>query len=535
MKWFKQKRNILFLLLFAIITILYFCVPLFVMPDSVDYYSYLKILKGIAPLSSWHVYRGPSFPALIFLITSILGDNMFSILSLTYMFFAGFIISSYVFIEKAIEVFSVNKEGRVIVLFLFYILIMFNPILFGYFHAFLTEFVAILLGFIGCVACWRWLSVDFSKEKGKYILYNLLFAFLFVFSWFLKQPYITVILFPLLISCLISIFTKFNLANVLQRVATLIFVLLSLLGSIYLWNYILKEAGANTENEYTSESFLSSSIVRGITSLRFEKEIDVDRAEYLIDPYISSEDKEKIENIILNKRSDNFMVVKIVSSPVTEEVTDKMTYYYKEENPSVKEALSFWFRVLFEHPKTVMKSYYSNYLATVNIFRSWRDNKGAYYPIREITNFHNENSSIGLSYLTSEDNFLWIRESLYGYVKHLYASNNKDLLSNEALQIFSNFHLFFFKVVFGFLPFLLLFSIIKYFCSVRKMDKKKREYFNLIIIFLGFAFLHTLFHAITGAIIDRYVYIVLPEIVLAIIILCILRLDRRRDVRGKDV
>jgi hypothetical protein len=304
---------------------------------------------------------------------------------------------------------------------------------------------------------------------------------------------------------------------------------------MYLWNYLLKEAGANIVHEYTSESFLTNSVLGGITNLRFDSEEDIDRTEYLTDPYVSDEDKSKIEQIILDEDLGNFKVVRIIEpSSDTEEVIDRIVFYYEEINLSVKETILFWFKIFSKHAGIVIESYYSNYLATVNIFISWRDSKGAYYPIREITNFHNENWSIGLSYLINEQNFLWIRGSTHEYVKDLYTSNNKDLLSNEVLQTFSNFHLIFFKLVFGLLPFLLLFSIIKYLCYLRKMDKEKREYLNIAIVFLGFSFLHTLFHAVTGAIIDRYVYIVLPEVVLAIIILCILKMDRRSGVKKKD-
>ena len=532
MKLLKQKKNIVFLIVFIIITIAYFYVPLFVMPDSADYYNYLRILRGTDPISSWGFYRGPSLPTIIYIGTLIFGDNMLGILATTYVFFSGFIILFYLFLVKILKELEVGKTKEIIILVFFYALIMFNPILFGYFHSFLTEFVGIFLGLFSCLFCWRWMSIDFFEGKLKYIFSILIFIFLFLLSWFLKQPFVTVILFPILIASLLSVITKLNWKNTIQRLATLLLCFLFLFAGIKGWNRLLENPEEMLEDKYTSNYYLSHSIINGLSNLRLESQLDgIAGEDPLEDPYISDADKMRIADILEGNNPKKFQTVKIMT--VNGDLVDKMVLYYEGDDFSLKEAISFWYKVFRKHPTILLESYYSNYLATVNIYISWRSNEGAYYPIKEITNFHNENWSIGLGYTMSKDNFLWIGDYLNKYVGNLYALNNNEIFSSNIFKIYADFHLNLFKVLFGLLPFVLIAVVIKYLWSFKKLSEEKRRYLNLVIILLGFSFLHTVFHAVTGAIIDRYVYIVVPEIILAFMILFVLIEKKHSKVKKK--
>ena len=88
------------------------------------------------------------------------------------------------------------------------LLTIFNPIIFGFYHSLLTEFVAITLSVISCYYAVIWYDVEPLKDKKKFVLISLWFVFLTVFSWFLKQPYISCGFFPLLVSYVISLFKK---------------------------------------------------------------------------------------------------------------------------------------------------------------------------------------------------------------------------------------------------------------------------------------------------------------------------------------
>ena len=525
-KWYHHKENIVFFLLFFLVTVVYFLIPVFVMPDSVEYYNYLKIFQGVAPMSTWKVVRGPTFPLIVFWGTRMFGDNIRGILMLTYLFFLSFLTFSYFFIQKVLQTFFVSKAKIFIIYFLYYLFVSLNPILFGYFHGFLTEFVAILFLFISPILCWKWLGISSKKSKRKYILYNILFIFLFIFLWFLKQPYVSGILFSLLIACTISIYNEFSLQNVTQRLATVLICLLSLGGGILSWNKILETNNVNSKGQSTSQFFLNNTIIKGIPNIQFESELGLEVVNYMEDSYLSGKDKEKINNILENDSGKSFEIIQILSHDG--ELMNKMVIYFDGDTFSTKDAIIFWLKVVAEHPKTVVEGYFANYLAMINIYVSTRDDKGRYYPVREFLNFDHENRTIGLSYLQNDGNFLWIRDEHYDSIGHLYAENNKNIFAGKIFQIYVKFHLIIFKIIFAILPFLLIFSIVRYITTLKQMDLKTKNYYCLVIILLGFSFLHALFHAVTGAIIDRYVYVVLPEIVLAIIILLILRIRKKK-------
>ena len=73
------------LVLLIFLTAMYFCVPIIVMPDSTEYYDYLKIFYGISPLADWNVVRGFSLPLILFISTKIFGNNSFGLLTGTFM------------------------------------------------------------------------------------------------------------------------------------------------------------------------------------------------------------------------------------------------------------------------------------------------------------------------------------------------------------------------------------------------------------------------------------------------------------------
>ena len=53
------------ILLFLLLAVVYFQYPITIMPDSTEYYGYLKIFYGQEPFSSWNIVRGPTFPFFI--------------------------------------------------------------------------------------------------------------------------------------------------------------------------------------------------------------------------------------------------------------------------------------------------------------------------------------------------------------------------------------------------------------------------------------------------------------------------------------
>ena len=97
----KRVCSILGLLvLFIALGVMYFSYPLMVMPDSTEYYGYLKIFYGQESMSEWNIVRGPSFPFVMFLVTLVFGNNEQGILIGTFIMFAVMVLMGWTILKK---------------------------------------------------------------------------------------------------------------------------------------------------------------------------------------------------------------------------------------------------------------------------------------------------------------------------------------------------------------------------------------------------------------------------------------------------
>lgn len=526
-----MKKNIVIILIFLLITFLYFSFPLLIMPDSVEYYSYLKIFYGVNSLATWDVVRGPVLPFLLFIITLLFGDSMLGLLLGTYIFFIIFVIIYYKVIDSIIKKMNPSKFKLIFIWSIFLIFIIFNPILFGYFHSLLTEFVIILIALISCLISWEWININFYDNKKKYVIFNLIISFLFLFSWFLKQPYFSVVFFPFLIANCISIFKHFNFKNIIQRLISFSLSICVLILAIIGWGKFLIHNNVNYSNSRNNEYFLSKAMINGISNFRVSDDLDnITINEILKDKYIKKNEKEKLISIVNGENTsyDNFKIINVISH--SGNLIDRMVFYYNGFSYSSKDSLIFLFNCIIKHPFVVLDSYYSGYLATIDIYVSSRDDVGNYYPIKVFSNFNHENNTIGLALLTADDNFLWIKNYHYDKVGNLYMKNNASNYSKTVMGLFSNINLVVFKILFCGLPLLLIYFIFKYKTILKINDKKCVTLYELIIILFGLCFFHTLFHVVTGAIIDRYAYIIFPELILGCILILMLESNKKNKI-----
>ena len=67
------------------------------------------------------------------------------------------------------------------------IFIVFNPIVFGYYHTVLTEFIAMTISVIICYLCVNYIGCNWAENKKKCIEYVCVFVFLTIFLYHIKQ------------------------------------------------------------------------------------------------------------------------------------------------------------------------------------------------------------------------------------------------------------------------------------------------------------------------------------------------------------
>ncbi len=517
----NKYEKIVYLVLIFVFTIFYFVIPLLLTPDSVEYYTYLKIFNGVIPASSWNPVRGPVFPLVIYLGTLAFGDNMLGLLSASFCFFMLFYICLFFIIDWLYKNFQVNKTVRIFIDLIIILFILFNPILFGYFHVLLTEFVAIPISLLSCCICWIWCEMDYKKEKVHYILCCLYFVLSFVFLWFLKQPYVSGILFPLFISIILSIIRDKSIQNILRRSGIFLCCIVCLILSISWWSNFLTKNGVDYESSTTSQDFMVGGVIGGITNVRFDKNISSINLDNIKEIEFVSNDEEKIikEDLSNDGLLNRTKIIGVISP--SGELIDRMVYSYEGETFSLVDSVKLLFKILIKYPMVVLDSYFSGYLATINIYVSTRDPaENYYYPTKNISWQSHENSSIAVNYLDDDDNYKWLQSYDMQEVGNLYSRSFLSLSNSLFFRLFSQFHLIFFKFLYLLLPVLVVISVIKFFRSRKHISRNTRLY-SFSVILLGFAFLHVIFHVFTGAIIDRYAFVVYPEIILGIILLIV--------------
>ena len=144
-----------------LIAVIFFSIRLIITYDSAHYLGYVSILEGDTPFSEWDIARGPIFPALIYIFGILFGRTSAGILIGCFIFYLLFAYLCYQICQTICEKL---KHKKLIQNIAFAILVL-NPLILGYFHVMLTEFVAITFTMLNIYLAYKWLSQDFKNQK----------------------------------------------------------------------------------------------------------------------------------------------------------------------------------------------------------------------------------------------------------------------------------------------------------------------------------------------------------------------------------
>jgi len=513
---FKVNKNLILLFL---LFVFFFTFPVLILWDSSHYMNYVSIFEGNLPISSWDIVRGPVFPFLIFLSNCLFGKTAMGILFLTFLFYLGMFITC-LRILKLLK--PQKKSSKILLYFLFMLLIVLNPIIFGYYHAMLTEFVAITVGLFSCYLGWEFLRIDYSKNKTKFVLFSIYFAIMVPFAWFLKQPYVSIVLFPLLISVVIGMFTTKNIKKNIQRVIVLIISVFSLFFSIFLWNEFLKYKNIDTHTNRGANSILGNQL---LVALRKNFRIIDASKENL---YESTSD-----SLFANKTEGSFpnegILLKVGVYSKDKEVDTIVFDIGKDGIISSVEAFRFLVDVSINHPYLLLDSYLTNYLGIINIYNS-KTLDGAYYYVEKDLRLIgcNENCSIAVGITDKKENIYYMPDNMYSLVESYEQESNSPFIFRKLLSLNKYPSIVIFNYSLLFLPFILLASILYLIIKRKELNENNIELMYLVIILLSFSFLHILAHAFTGAVLDRYASPALIPTILGYIVFCSVFLAKRK-------
>ena len=509
----KNKKIYIPIIILALAIIFFSYAPIITF-DTSHYLWLTSMLSPGVALANWDMARGIVFPLIIYTSNVLFGvgaDGVLITMFLAYLTMIGFV---YLILKK-VKQYSVifdDSKNKTILAILSAILIIFNPIIFGYYHVLLTEFVGITLAVAMCYFAWNWLELDFKEDKKKYIIYTLIFAIATAFAWSLKQPYVSCVMFPLGIATLISIIRKFNIRNILQRLITVTSCIVVLVMSLVAWNKVLEIAQVPMQEHRTSSSFLSNGIIEGISQLK--------ETEVIENVEMSSKDREEISKIQNGtSKYKNYILYE------NKNVKSKdMVLFIEGETATTGEAIKFWFKTLGTTPITMLRSYVNNYLATINIFDISFD--GASPVVTTHINLFGaaENEAIGYKIYRDESNTFPLAEKFAPYAEPYRATQQPLKVVNIIMKGLGTFSTMVAKLSFLILPIVLIWIIVVAIKN-RKVTNKQKIY-NLLIVLLSFSLLHTILHIVLGANIDRYTVPAYIPMYIAYIIIGFIKRDQ---------
>lgn len=425
-----------------LLVIIFFAIRLIITYDGAHYLNYVAILENQLPASSWDIVRGPVFPSLIYLFDIFFGKTSAGILIGAFIFYIIFSISCY---KTCQEICQEYKHRKLIQNLLLAVLIL-NPLILGYFHVLLTEFVAITFTMLNIIMAYRWLKCDTNNKKAL-IAYSLFFIFSITFCYNLKQPYIIISFIPPFIAAILSIIKKHSLKNILYRVSALILSIIVLFSSIALWNFTLNKMQVNMDTGRDSSSLLNRELLKAY-QIKHDEDGD---GETDVLPFQD----------VLGVLSKNFT----------------------------------------SNPSHMIGVYVNNYCGLISVCEINSPNGVDYSSSSTFAGIETyENTSIGYRPYEAYSNIFTMPNHLYKNAAVYGESSDRSFIA-YAMNIFEKPTNILYKLA-NALCFITLIVLI--IVKIKTKDSKYNNLFSLSLILLSTAFLHLAISASLGLMIDRY-------------------------------
>lgn len=492
--FFVKNYKVIFLL---ILFFFFFSFPVLILFDSAHYMSFVEIFERNKPFATWDIVRGPVFPMLIFLSNKLFGKTAMGLLIMCFLLYLLMIV----IVGYLLKFLSDDSKKKKIFIYLcFILLVLLNPIVFGYYHTLLTEGVAITIAILSSFLAWKFLFIE-KKDKSYFIFLSIYFVVMTPFSWFLKQPYLSIVLFPLIVVAILRLFLGKSFIHRVQILCVLLASLFSLFVSINLWDGFLRSKGIDLHSERNIVGGFGNQILSALSNIRIKK----------------TENQEIAEIEILNESGDVVEISEIKKNDIGFIAT--------------KDSVLFILQIFFKYPLTTVKSYVSNYLALINLYKTYTPDSINYYIESKNLVFDGcvENCVIATSILNKKSNIYYMSEDMYARVKDYEQYLNTPPIQRGMLSLFVKPSIIVFNISFLLLPFVLISLVTYWIISKPKYGRFKQKALALSLILLSFSFLHLIVHTVTGAIIDRYAVPSYITTILGYISFCLAFLKKEKD------
>ena len=508
----------------VLLLIVHFSFTIIITWDTADYHMLAEVLKGQQSWEAWDPKRGIIFPFLIAVSHFLFGFSVQGSLILT---FYAYVILAY-FTIKIIQQIARDIISKYVGYIFVILCILLNPIIVGYYHTLLTEFVAATLMIMTTFYALKWKSMSFTINRLAYCNYSLFFIILTPIAWHLKQPYITIVLLPVCGAIFLSIIDNFTFSNIVQRGSVLFCMVIVLIATLFGWNNFLIRHVSQKDMARSSQSYFPILLLSGLERFNFgERESRIEKKDIFDNKLLNDGDK----SLALTLIEDNSFIKLVNVYDYNDMLISQMIFPYSLERIRIHDALRFWVKCLGRYPILVVYGYIRYYLGMINLYQldSWLNQKQLLIPKFEVRSnslfFLGAWENNAIAYRVARvnidmPNIFYLSDELIPYVKPYYQVNEPPILFKRVFEFFIPASNFTFSILLLLLPFLFcIFSM-----QIVRLRYKKLpigHIYDVLWLLSFISFFHILLHTIMGAIIDRYVFPVYPLVLFIPIIILI--------------
>ncbi len=250
--------------------LVFFSAPLVITYDSAHYLQYLPILRGDAPVETWDVGRGAGFPIWLLVVVTFLGPGPTAALVASSACACVVAAAIYVIVNHALGTSSAQRWVPWVAA-----CTIFDPTSFGYFHTFLTEYLAATFFTVGvAVVAWVYQRADL-KPRQRFVV-DIAIGLLTVAAYHVKQPYVAASLLPLLVAMSL----ERNASAILKWGQSLLTSIVLLAASIVVWNAFLPTTGKAGNSKRMTGALVANNLaatcIRGATGVFRDTDSNID-------------------------------------------------------------------------------------------------------------------------------------------------------------------------------------------------------------------------------------------------------------------
>lgn len=493
--------SIAFALFLGFLIVVFISIPLSYTVDSVWYLSFLKYFEGRAPFQEWDTTRGWIFPAILYGFSKIFGLTSQGLLSLFLFFYFLFLLVYW-------KLLKVSLGGKLKILQYFLLLTLsLDPIIFGYFHVILVEFIgATICGFNIYVILKTHYRLLENDERCIRVIRYTIFGIHLLVMYNLKQTYVACIFIPFFISEAALWFQSFSIKKVILTFCMMGVFSICFFTSLLGWqNYL------NTGNFFSSTSEEDGKDVNQITKDYLNSFLKQGAIYFRPD---------REEKGLINVLNEDLNVID--------------SFEYQEKDGFVGSIHYIW-TCFTKKPKIFIKGYVDNYFTLANVYEIGIDPQ---IPIKDISFTRgNENIYVAMAYQ-------WYNRGTSFYDRQGY-DQYKEIFDYEDMEQFHYpvdnsrvidlmFHINRQKIACFLYTFILIMSPFIAICSlVMIVYKRKKCKINetMMSIFLcsSTIFGNGLFLTMLNQRIDRYAFPIYP---IGLLCLALIVYELWKSLRG---